>query len=693
MKKILSVLLAVFLLVSVIPLAANAAEGDSKTITINENGDYVLDENDYTAVDIDGVTGKITLADAGAFSSGRSAIKIMNNSDVTFVQEGFSTIEGDSNAYSCGIEVEYGSKVTFEGQGTLNVTGGLWGAAIGSYGTDRNIPADERVKVGEITINSGNIFAYAGRRGSGIGSGYHVDANLITINGGVIYAYGNECGAGIGTGYGTSGGAIGVAAVGDYSAGRIVINGGEIYAATKWDQGFDYSDLAALNANDPGTFAAGIGGGYGSAAPDIEINGGKVVAIGSCGGAGIGGGRGTSKTAQYNSDTYKVNVKIGGNADVTAITANSRSKEYNSGGAAIGSGRGTHTGGSIEITGNAKVVAVSATQAPAIGASKQKSPVDGATPIADSIVIDDNVDLYAVSAGSYAVDKDAASLSISPEYFGSSDRWFFGEDAVAITDITNVKAESPKGEMTYTVPTGSVSLWSRIKPVQDEQGAEVKKTTLGIVTPLAMAVRFEDGSVYYSGDSVEVEIGKDYHFQMCCVDWSTRDTNGEKKIHKPYETFYPAATASQHVNHGIYSDDGIGLAGTAVYTVRISDSYTERSYDEATKTFVLPKGDRVLRTDVNKCFMAYRFHFSKGDYNKQTGIDKVVYDTGIEHENTLEDFRYNKPLESLSVNLPLGSTVTAKAYKNYEFIADADVFVEIDSENPDRSYTDYYWPY
>ena len=100
MKKVLSVLLAVFLLVSVIPLAANAAEGDSKTITINENGDYVLDENDYTAVDIDGVTGKITLADAGVFSTGRSAIKVMNNSDVTFVLEGFSTIEGDSNAYS-----------------------------------------------------------------------------------------------------------------------------------------------------------------------------------------------------------------------------------------------------------------------------------------------------------------------------------------------------------------------------------------------------------------------------------------------------------------------------------------------------------------------------------------------------------------------------------------------------------------
>ena len=91
--------------------------------------------------------------------------------------------------------------------------------------------------------------------------------------------------------------------------------------------------------------------------------------------------------------------------------------------------------------------------------------------------------------------------------------------------------------------------------------------------------------------------------------------------------------------------------------------------------------------------MAYRFKFSKGDYNKQTGIDKVVYDTGKEHVNTLEDFRYNKPLESLSVNLPLGSTVSANAYKNYEKIGDADVFIEIDSEHTDRCYTDWFWPY
>lgn len=197
-----------------------------------------------------------------------------------------------------------------------------------------------------------------------------------------------------------------------------------------------------------------------------------------------------------------------------------------------------------------------------------------------------------------------------------------------------------------------------------------------------MAVRFEDGTICYNGDSIEVELNKEYHFQMCAVDWSTRT---EKKIHKPYEVFTSG--------HGIYSDDGIGLVGSIVYTVKIDTSVTKHSYDENSKTFIIPQGDKVLRTDTNKCFMAYRFWFQGSQYNKQTGIDNVIYDTGVDHENTLEDFQYNKPLESLSVNLPLGTTVTAKAYNNYEYIGSANVFITIDEENPDLCYKDYYWDF
>lgn len=674
MKRILATILMVLLVFSIFPLTAFATDVQ----LISTDGNYTIDDTVTSPVVISNTSGTVTLDNANIHAVGQSAIKVQDNSHIIFNLVGFNEIAGDLNTYSCGIEVEYGSSVIFKGEGTLNVTGGKWGAAIGSYGTDINIPEAERVKVGEITIDSGNINAYAGPRGAGIGAGYHVNGNKIVINGGTVVAYGNECGAGIGCGYGTSGGAIGVAAVGEYDAGTILITGGEVYAATAWNQSFDYGDLSTLNANDPGTFAAGIGGGYGASASNIQITGGKVYAIGSCGGAGIGGGRGTSKAVKYNQNAYRVNVTISGDANVTAIAATSRNNELNSGGAAIGSGRGTHYGGNITITDNATVTAISATQAPAIGASKQSSPVDGAIPAAENIVIDDNVNLYAVTAGTYAIDTDAQNLSINPEYFGSSDKWFFNENNIAISDIANVKVESPKGEKIYSAPVGSVSLWARIAAQQSEN----PKTGLKIVTPLAMAVRFEDGEVYYNNDSIEVEYNQPYHFQMCCVDWSTRV---EKKIHKPYEVFTP--------EHGIYSDEGIGLAGSVVYTVIVSDTATKQAYDENSKTFIIPKGDKVLRTDTNKCFMAYRFWFQGNQYNKQTGIDNVVYDDGVEHINTLEDFQYHKPLESLSVNLPLGSTITAKAYKNYEYVGQADIFITIDEENPDRCYKDYYWEF
>ena len=63
-------------------------------------------------------------------------------------------------------------------------------------------------------------------------------------------------------------------------------------------------------------------------------------------------------------------------------------------------------------------------------------------------------------------------------------------------------------------------------------------------------------------------------------------------------------------------------------------------------------------------------------YNKQTGINSVV----------------NTPLESLSVNLPLGSTITCDAYKEYSRIDSADVFIET-ADDKTICYKDYYWEY
>lgn len=180
----------------------------------------------------------------------------------------------------------------------------------------------------------------------------------------------------------------------------------------------------------------------------------------------------------------------------------------------------------------------------------------------------------------------------------------------------------------------------------DDDKGSGDNVTLSVLTPKKMSVRLENGTILNNGDSFTLNVGDTVSFQMCSNNW----------------------------DNNIYDDDGNGIAGTVVYTVRVSDKFNERSYDPASHSFVIPRGDLVLRTDVNKCFMAYKYHFRNGDYNKQTGIADVV----------------NTPLESLSVNLPLGSTITSDAYKAMEKIDSANVFIEND-DDPEISYTDYYW--
>lgn len=186
-----------------------------------------------------------------------------------------------------------------------------------------------------------------------------------------------------------------------------------------------------------------------------------------------------------------------------------------------------------------------------------------------------------------------------------------------------------------------------VKP-SESTTATGKSIKVSVVTPKKMSIRLEDGTVLKTGDSFDYVIGAEVKFQMCSNNWDN-DT---------------------------YDDNGNGIAGTVVYTFRVSNSYTERSYDPESHSFVAPKGDPVLRTDTNKCFMAYRFYNKKGDYNKQTGIKQVV----------------NTPLESLSVNLPLGSTITADGYKAMNFVLSDNVFIET---NDDKTicYKDYYWNY
>ena len=192
-----------------------------------------------------------------------------------------------------------------------------------------------------------------------------------------------------------------------------------------------------------------------------------------------------------------------------------------------------------------------------------------------------------------------------------------------------------------------------------------------IDVPRKMAVVFEDGSIYYGGEMKEITFGQEYLFQMCTVNW----------------------------DNGLYDENGNGLRGTVVYRMKVvhlkefntlkasvagNSRYTVKGIDiidNEAKTIIINGDDRNahLETDVNNFFMAYRFHFGHGDYNKQTGIVGVI----------------STPLESLSVNLPLGATITCDAYINYEKMISAKVFIE--NSNYDNVYltsvNDYTWDY
>ena len=229
---------------------------------------------------------------------------------------------------------------------------------------------------------------------------------------------------------------------------------------------------------------------------------------------------------------------------------------------------------------------------------------------------------------------------------------------VAKTPNTNgsqadVSVEEKDGRIIMAI-TGDFSHFDFIakEAAQTEEPVEAEKATLRIDAPLKMAVAFEEGTVYYGGEMKEVIVGKEYAFQMCSVNWE----------------------------NGVYDENGNGITGTVVYRMiavhqdefnAIADKakgdperFTVKGIDvidnKDKMIFVdIDAEDTHLETDVNNFFMAYRFHFVGGDYNKKTGIAQVI----------------NTPVESLSVNLPLGSTITCKAYKGDEEIDTADVLV------------------
>lgn len=181
-----------------------------------------------------------------------------------------------------------------------------------------------------VTINNGKVYACGENGGAGIGGNNEKDGGKIVIIGGDVYARGNEGGAGIGGGK-------------EGNSGTITINGGKVKAESKstvLSVGAGIGGGSGGNCNDvtitggdvtsqsgigyDGRPGAGIGGGQkGNLVGTVTIKGGRVVASGSDGSAGIGGG--------WAGNALQGHVNISGGRVIA--------KGVN-GGAGIGGGRG-----------------------------------------------------------------------------------------------------------------------------------------------------------------------------------------------------------------------------------------------------------------------------------------------------------------------------------------------------------------
>ena len=182
---------------------------------------------------------------------------------------------GDSmfnmDMYGHGVNMHFGSQSNPDyWGGTINATGGEYGAGIGagSWGHSGHSGNTIHGGAGErLYFYSGTVNASGGRLAAGIGGGFRGRGSHIYIYGGNIDAQGGDTGAGIGGGsWTTKQDMDGINAASD-----IVISGGRVSARGQYN-------------------CAGIGGGQYVPAWNITITGGHVSATGHYG-AAIGGGR------------------------------------------------------------------------------------------------------------------------------------------------------------------------------------------------------------------------------------------------------------------------------------------------------------------------------------------------------------------------------------------------------------------
>ena len=201
----------------------------------------VTTNNDETTntLTIEGGTtaAKVTLHNVKIETTSNAAVSVSGN--VELVIEGKNILQSGTD--HAGVEkADDNGTLTISGSGELNAYGGYWGAGIGS-GSEKGCS--------NIVIESGTITAKGGALGAGIGGGQHAAGQNITIRDGNVTAIPGSEAAGIGGGCRGDG-------------RNITIEGGTVYSRSGGGRG-------------P---AAAIGGGrWPGKGENIKITGGNVT--------------------------------------------------------------------------------------------------------------------------------------------------------------------------------------------------------------------------------------------------------------------------------------------------------------------------------------------------------------------------------------------------------------------------------
>lgn len=312
MKKLLSILTAVCILICICPFGMSAYADEEVTYVRYEWTGSAL-EKKIVSVGSDQIvpmTSAVTEMENGMFyvcdGTGTIAdrIKVKENSTANIILK-----DGCDMTFTLGIEVSDGTALNIYGQ--ENGTGILkaataeknaWScdsnAAIGSNGQTKPGVEYPHGKSGTINIHGGVINAVGGASGSGIGGGHEDSNGTVNIYGGSVTAGSKLKGSAIGSGY----------CGGHYDNDRGEINGGNvnIYGGAVTAEGghFGY--------DEPGYWADGIGGGL------ISSGGwwcdGAAVTI--CGGLVKASRISNAPTNQKGESVYGVNIPNNG-ADVT----------------------------------------------------------------------------------------------------------------------------------------------------------------------------------------------------------------------------------------------------------------------------------------------------------------------------------------------------------------------------------------